>query len=76
MKFKVKEFRTKAEFYNSDTEERGEFSEIRQIKDVPEDEKNQMCRFCWMDNETDDNPKVTACKCIGSVKYIHFLCLK
>ena len=29
-----------------------------------------------MDTETPDNPKVTACKCKGSMKYIHFLCLK
>lgn len=29
-----------------------------------------------MDTETEDNPKVNACKCNGSVKYVHFLCLK
>lgn len=35
-----------------------------------------MCRFCWMDTETDDNPKVCPCNCQGSVKWIHFKCLK
>lgn len=35
-----------------------------------------MCRFCWMDTETEENPKLNACKCEGSVKYIHFDCLK
>ena len=35
-----------------------------------------MCRFCWIDTETEDNPKIKACKCEGTVKYIHFNCLK
>jgi hypothetical protein len=76
MKFKVKEFRTRTEFYNSDLDERGEFSEIRVVKPVPDDEKSHMCKICWSDTETEDNPKVNACKCDGSVKYVHFLCLK
>ena len=29
-----------------------------------------------MEAETEDNPKIKACKCEGSVKYIHFKCLK
>jgi len=29
-----------------------------------------------MDTETDDNPKVCPCNCQGSVKWIHFKCLK
>jgi E3 ubiquitin-protein ligase DOA10 len=33
------------------------------------------CRFCWCDGTTKENPLVTPCKCIGSVKFIHIECL-
>jgi len=39
MKFKVKEFRTETEFFNSEEELSSEFSEVEQIQPVPEDEK-------------------------------------
>ncbi len=77
MKFKVKEFRTANEFYPYEQDALGsEFCEVKEIQPVPEEEKDQMCRFCWMDQDTEENPKVKACKCEGSVKYIHFECLK
>ncbi len=76
MKFKVKEFRTATDFFNAEEDLGSEFCEVKEIQKVPEEEKDQMCRFCWIDTETDDNPKVKACKCAGSVKYIHFNCLK
>jgi hypothetical protein len=38
MKFWVKEYRTKSESFSTDTEERGEFSEIRQVLPVPPEE--------------------------------------
>lgn len=34
------------------------------------------CRFCWCTEETDDNPLILACKCAGTVGYIHYACLK
>ena len=77
MKFKVKEFRTENEYYESSHEDLGsEFCETMVVKDVPEDEKDHMCRFCWTNTDSEDNPKVQACKCTGSVKYVHFFCLQ
>lgn len=35
-----------------------------------------MCWFCWLESDSESNPMVTPCKCDGSVKYIHFECLK
>jgi E3 ubiquitin-protein ligase DOA10 len=35
-----------------------------------------MCRFCWEAESTDANPRIAACNCIGSMKYIHLNCLK
>lgn len=41
-----------------------------------EEGRQAMCRVCWSETETEDNPKVSPCKCDGSVKWIHFKCLK
>ena len=38
------------------------------------DPKN--CRICFVDEDEADNPLVTVCKCSGSMKYIHYNCLK
>ena len=77
VKFKVREFRTPKEHFNIETDgEYEQFKETRHVEEVPEDEKKEMCRFCWTNDFTDDNPKVGTCNCIGSVKYIHYLCLK
>ena len=34
------------------------------------------CRICYMTNSDIENPLVSPCKCNGSMKYIHFKCLK
>jgi len=59
MKFKVKEFRTANSFFESTDEDLGsEFCETQEIKEIPEDEKDHMCRFCWTNTAEEDNPKV------------------
>ena len=37
---------------------------------------NATCRICYGDDFTSDNPLICPCKCKGSMKYIHYLCLK
>ena len=34
------------------------------------------CRICYLLNSNIENPLVSPCKCNGSMKYIHFKCLK
>ena len=34
------------------------------------------CRICYGDNYNDENPLICPCTCKGSMKYIHYLCLK
>ena len=34
------------------------------------------CRICYADNNTDENPLICPCICKGSMKYIHYMCLK
>ena len=35
-----------------------------------------ICRICYMSNSDIENPLVSPCKCNGSMKFIHFKCLK
>ena len=35
-----------------------------------------ICRICYSSNSNIENPLVSPCKCNGSMKYIHFKCLK
>ena len=46
-------------------------------KDINRNTKNKsMCRVCYGDDSTNENPLISPCKCKGSMKYIHYKCLK
>ena len=34
------------------------------------------CKVCWGDEQTRANPLLNSCKCDGSVRFIHYECLK
>ena len=39
--------------------------------------KNRICRICYMEeDDTESNPLLNPCTCSGSMKYIHFNCLR
>lgn len=40
------------------------------------DKANRQCKFCWMSESTEANPLLSACQCDGSMRFIHFSCLK
>ena len=58
------------------------FNEVKVIADENsdliegEDDPNPHWRFCWTSEFTDDNPIMRTWKCKGSIKYIHYNCLK
>lgn len=35
-----------------------------------------VCRICFCDDNERDNPLINPCKCSGSMKYIHLMCLR
>ena len=35
-----------------------------------------LCRFCWVNETSDENPLLSSCKCRGGVQYVHYICLK
>ena len=50
----------------------------RYLKINKSDTKNKVCRICYMEEDKDDpnNPLLQPCICSGSMKYIHYTCLK
>lgn len=47
--------------------------QLEGIKNVAADER--VCRIC-LSEEEENNPIISPCKCIGSVRYIHLLCIQ
>jgi len=77
MKFRVKEFRTETEYFEDLDDKQSPhpgFDEYHEVKKSTEPETN--CRFCWTDEQTEENPLIGACRCDGSIKFIHFQCIK
>lgn len=46
------------------------------VIDVPGEHDETSCRICYDRESEEDNPLLSFCKCDGSVKYTHLLCLK
>jgi hypothetical protein len=73
MKFKVKEFRTETEYFEGEhveTSPHKGFEELHEVQAT--DSTDIMCRFCWVGDQTEENPIIGSCRCAGSIKYIHF----
>ena len=30
------------------------------------------CRFCWVNDTSEENPLLSTCKCRGGVQYVHY----
>ena len=61
-----------------------EFQENSIIKDLKskikinekKESKYNICRICYLEEESSENPLIQPCECSGSMKYIHLDCLK
>ena len=38
--------------------------------------EEDICRFCWQGSMSAENPLLCSCKCDGTMKFLHYLCLK
>jgi len=45
------------------------------VKDKPATMED-ICKICFGVEETPDNPLISICRCAGSMKFVHYLCLK
>ena len=43
---------------------------------VPKTCPDIQCKVCWDNTSTSENPLLNSCQCDGSVRYIHYECLK
>ena len=64
-------------YSNSDNNDKNNLND-RYLKINKSDTKNKLCRICYMEEDKDDpnNPLLQPCICSGSMKYIHYTCLK
>lgn len=77
MKFRVKEFRTEKEYFEDHDNQQSPhpgFEEDYEVVRAKDSESN--CRFCWTSDQDPENPLFACCKCDGSVKWIHYQCVK
>ena len=49
---------------------------LKKVYEKEENEKYKICRICYLEEESSDNPLIQPCICSGSMKYIHLDCLK
>ncbi len=49
---------------------------IIEEKKVQKTKKKRVCRICYIEEDTEENPLIQPCICSGSMKYIHLNCLK
>jgi len=42
----------------------------------PSSSEDIQCKICWDNTSTAENPLLNSCQCSGSVRYIHYECLK
>ena len=52
--------------------------EERQLEDNEREgeEYTRACRVCFIEDDDENDPLISPCKCTGSVRYIHYDCLK
>ena len=48
----------------------------KKIHEKIEKSKYRICRICYLEEDTVENPLIQPCACSGSMKYIHLECLK
>ena len=50
--------------------------DLLEVKSISEksihSDNEKLCRICFQSNNQAENPLVSLCKCMGTVKYIHF----
>ncbi len=68
---------------NREITDLGEKLQEEEFLNLPEDIENlsfnreiPFCRFCWVNDTSEENPLLSSCKCRGGVQYVHFTCLK
>lgn len=70
--FKVTMLRTVIDTEDSDNTQDSDEFDI----DIPNERESETCRICLSYEADSTNPLISPCKCSGSMKFIHLLCLR
>lgn len=70
--FKVSMLRTATEEEESDNTQDSEEFDIC----IPNEREAGICRICLSNDSDSTNPLISPCKCAGSMKFIHLMCLR
>jgi hypothetical protein len=70
--FRVTMLRTACEETASDNTQDSEDLEF----EVPNERENGICRICLSSESETSNPLISPCRCDGSMKFIHLMCLR
>jgi hypothetical protein len=78
IQLKVKDYRIEASSILTDKEA---FPNENNIVDLQEKEDKpatveDVCKICFGVEETSDNPLLSICRCTGTMKFVHYFCLK
>ena len=76
IKIKSIRFNNNSEKSNLNTKNLKEIKVEKNIKEINENHNNKVCKICYLEEDSIDNPLVQPCTCSGSMKYIHLKCLK
>ena len=72
-----KKIKDKIEKEKNKNEKNIKIDEKNEMEENNEKKKNnRICRICYGDDTTEENPLICPCICKGSMKYIHYECLK
>ena len=75
--FKLMTVKQKNHYHNQNTKNDNFLKKKEKLRlKKPKNKKNQACRICYGEESDNDNPLISPCLCKGSMKYIHYLCLK
>jgi len=78
VQIKVKDYRIRSSYLDEDKES---LPNEDNVIDLQKKEDNpvtadDVCKICFGTEESSDNPLLSICRCTGSMKFIHYLCLK
>ena len=58
------------------SEEKKSQNEILKLNNLNNNNKKKLCRICYTNQDTLENPLIQPCNCSGTMKYIHIECLR
>lgn len=53
-----------------------DLNQKKRHKNQQQNDEQKLCRICFVEEDTVENPLLTICDCAGSMQWIHFDCMR